>query len=28
VPARESGNLDLGSLYGSNLVSGVVSSDE
>ncbi len=28
VPAREPGNLDLGSLYGSNLVSGVVSSDE
>jgi hypothetical protein len=28
VPARESVSLDLGSLYGSNLVSGVVSSDE
>jgi allophanate hydrolase subunit 2 len=28
VPARESGSLDLGSLYSSNLVSGVVSSDE
>ena len=28
VPVRDSGSLDLGSLYGSNLVSGVVSSDE
>ena len=28
VPARESGGLDLGSLYGSNLVSGVVKGDE
>lgn len=28
VPVRESGSLDIGSLYGSNLVSGVVSSDE
>ncbi len=28
VPVRDSGSLDLDSLYGSNLVSGVVSSDE